>query len=144
MTAEVLIIIQRTGNSKRNASIQNANTQPSTMQQIQSNSDGTLTSLSNSFFFFINKPTQLNLKQIYSAKFKGVPLPFSCSKRCPRAPSRSCSSTVETTSVPPSQMLGVLYFPLSPLSRKEATHSPDGIPSFPSRLARLSYHSNTS
>ena len=58
-----------------------------------------------------------------------------------RAPCRSCSPTVETSPVPPSQSLGVLCFPLSPSSRKGATHSPDGRSSFPACLARLSYHS---
>ena len=63
--------------------------------------------------------------------------PASKDIRALHAPRHSCSPTVETTPVPPSQSLGVLYFPLSPPSRKGATHSPDSIPSFPSRLHGL-------
>ena len=54
--------------------------------------------------------------------------------------SRFCLPTSTSSPVPPSQMLGVLFFPLSTPSRKGATHN-QRVTSSSARLPGLSYHS---
>jgi hypothetical protein len=54
--------------------------------------------------------------------------------------SRFCLLTSTSSPVPPSQTLGVLFFPLSPPSRKGATHN-QRVTSSSARLPGLSYHS---
>jgi hypothetical protein len=61
-------------------------------------------------------------------------------------PCRSCSScscfpTSMSSPVPPSQTLGVLFFPLSPPSRKGVTHN-QRVTSILSSPPRRSYHSS--
>jgi len=54
-----------------------------------------------------------------------IPLPNACrNDSCSRRScSCSCLPTATNSPVPPSQTLGVLFFPLSPPSRKGATHN---------------------
>ena len=62
---------------------------------------------------------------------KIVTLPYAALEEVPRSMPRpvlhaaSCLPTIEGSPVPPSQTLGVLYFPLSPPSRKGATQEPE-------------------
>ena len=56
---------------------------------------------------------------------KIIPLPFAFLGQRPTLRAVSRLSTVEISPVPPSQMLGVLCFPLSPPSRKGATQELD-------------------
>ena len=87
---------------------------------------------------------QSNIESIYTItilpyKIEECTLPYRplddvCVLCVAPAPCHSHLPTVETTPVPPSQTIGVLFFPLSSPSLKGATHSPDSIPSFPARL----------
>jgi hypothetical protein len=75
--------------------------------------------------FNINNIKLPKVKMHYTSPVKIIPLPFAFLGRRPALRAASRLPTVESSPVPPSQMLGVLCFPLSPPSRKGATQEPE-------------------
>ena len=60
----------------------------------------------------------------YPTQFRNIPLRYLLATMIPcSCRSRSCLPTSMSSPVPPSQTLGVLFFPLSPPSHKGATHN---------------------
>ena len=84
-----------------------------------------------SFYIIINNSKFVEYKMLSTLTIKIIPLPHARVGRHPalcatsRSTHRSRSPTTESSPVPPSQMLGVLCFPLSPPSRKGATQEPE-------------------
>jgi hypothetical protein len=72
-----------------------------------------------------------NIKRFLLYQIKIIPWPHARFGDDPRAvplarsPCRFRMPTKESSPVPPSQTLGVLFFPLSPPSRKGATQAPE-------------------
>ena len=75
--------------------------------------------------FNINNIKLPKVKMHYTSLVKIIPLPFAFLGRHLVLHAASRLPTVESSPVPPSQMLGVLCFPLSPPIRKGATQEPE-------------------